>query len=138
MSIAVGQVPVVPNREATQQMLKGRVETMGHEYQTGHEYKSAACPDYEALLEDSISGEIGGTDAIRLSEHLKTCAGCREAREHVALTPRLLHLAEASADPGPGFSRNVMARIRTDRDVRTERGFWPPLGLMGWGLRGAA
>jgi len=113
-------------------MLKGRVETMGHEYQTGHEYKSSACPEYEALLEDSVSGEIGGTDAIRLSEHLKTCAGCREAREHVALTPRLLHLTEASADPGPGFSRNVMARIRTDRDVRTERGFWQPLVSMGW------
>ena len=97
-----------------------------------HEYKSSACPEYEALLEDSISGEIGGTDAIRLSEHLKTCAGCREAREHVALTPRLLHLAEATADPGPGFSRNVMARIRTDRDVRTEGGFWQPLVSMGW------
>jgi predicted anti-sigma-YlaC factor YlaD len=105
---------------------------MGHEYQTGHEYKSSACPDYEALLEDSISGELGGTDAIWLSEHLKTCAGCREAREHVALTPRLLHLAEATADPGPGFSRNVMARIQTDRDVRTERGFWQPLVSMGW------
>ena len=111
---------------------------MGHEYQKGHEYqsdreyKSSACPDFEPLLEDSVSGEIGGADAIRLSEHLKSCAGCREAREHVALTPRLLHLAEATADPGPGFSRNVMARIRTDRDVRSERGFWQPLVAMGW------
>jgi anti-sigma factor RsiW len=115
---------------------------MGHEYpgrheyqdkdQSNGEYKSSACPDYEALLEDSISGEIGGADALRLSEHLKTCAGCREAREHVALTPRLLHLAEATADPGPGFSRDVMARIRTDRDVRAERGFWLPLVAMGW------
>jgi anti-sigma factor RsiW len=123
-------------------MLKGRVEKMGHEYQGRHEYqdndqsngeyKSSACPDYEALLEDSISGEIGGADALRLSEHLKTCAGCREAREHVALTPRLLHLAEATADPGPGFSRDVMARIRTDRDVHAERGFWLPLVAMGW------
>jgi Putative zinc-finger len=107
-------------------MLKGRVETMNYEY------KTSACPDYEALLEDSISGEIGGADALRLSEHLKSCAGCREAREHVALTPRLLHLAEATADPGPGFSRDVMARIRTDRDVRAERGFWQPLVAMSW------
>jgi hypothetical protein len=107
-------------------MLKGKVETMSHEY------KSSACPDYEALLEDSISGEIGGTDAIRLSEHLKSCPGCRDAREFVARTPRLLHLAEATADPGPGFSRDVMARIRTDRDVRAERGFWQPLVSMGW------
>jgi Putative zinc-finger len=125
-------------------MLKGRVENMGreyqkghefqkgHEYQSGREYKSSACPDYEALLEDSISGEIGGADALRLSEHLKTCAGCLEARQHVALTPRLLHLAEATAEPGPGFSRDVMARIRTDRDVRSEKGFWQPLVSMGW------
>ncbi|MGB9246021.1 MAG: zf-HC2 domain-containing protein [Candidatus Acidiferrales bacterium] len=97
-----------------------------------YEYKSSACPEYEALLEDSISGEIGGADALRLSEHLKACAGCREAREHVALTPRLLHLAESTADPGPGFSRDVMARIRTDRDVRSERGFWQPLVSLGW------
>jgi anti-sigma factor RsiW len=105
---------------------------MGHEYQTGHEYKSSACPDYEALLEDSISGEIGGADAVRLSEHLKSCPGCREARDLVAMTPRLLHLAEATPDPGPGFSRDVMARIRTDRDVRAERGFWQPLVAVGW------
>jgi hypothetical protein len=105
---------------------------MGHEYQAGHEYKSSACPEYEALLEDSISGEIGGADAIRLSEHLKSCPGCREARENVAPTPRLLHLVEATPEPGPGFARDVMARIRTDRDVRAERGFWQPLVSMSW------
>ena len=111
---------------------------MGHEYQKGHEYqndreyKTSACPEYEALLEDSISGEIGGADAVRLSEHLKTCAECREARDLVAMTPRLLHMMEATRDPGPGFSRDVKARIRTDRDVRAERGFWQPLVSMGW------
>ena len=103
-----------------------------HEYQSGSEYHTSACPEYEALLEDSISGEIGGADAVRLSEHLKSCASCREARDLVVTTPRLLHLGEATADPGPGFSRNVMARIRSDRDVRAERGFWQPLVAMGW------
>lgn len=97
-----------------------------------YDYKTSACPEYEALLEDSISGEIGGADAIRLSEHLKSCPGCREARDLVAMTPRLLRLAEATPDPGPGFSRDVMARIRTDRDVRAERGFWQPLVSLGW------
>jgi hypothetical protein len=96
------------------------------------EYKSSACGEYEALLEDSISGEIGGADATRLSEHLKGCAGCRGAREEVAPSPRLLRLVEATAEPGPGFARDVMARIRTDRDVRAERGFWQPLVSMGW------
>jgi len=95
-------------------------------------YESPACKGYEALLEDSVSGEIGGSDAVRLSEHLKSCPGCLEAREHVAPSSRLLRLAEASADPGPGFARDVMARIRTDKDVRVERGFWQPLVSMGW------
>ncbi|MGA8145177.1 MAG: zf-HC2 domain-containing protein [Candidatus Acidiferrales bacterium] len=98
----------------------------------GFEYRSSACAEYEALLEDSVSGEIGGADAIRLSQHLKDCAGCREALEFVALSPRLLRLAEASADPGPGFARGVMARLRTDKDVRAERGFWQPLISLAW------
>src|SRR5277367_3251947 len=105
---------------------------MDREYKNDREYKSSACRDYEALLEDSISGEIGGADALRLSDHLKGCAGCREAREEAALSPRLLRLVEATADPGPGFARDVMARIRTDGEVRAERGFWQPLISMGW------
>ena len=105
---------------------------MDREYRSDREYKSSACRDYEALLEDSISGEIGGADALRLSEHLKGCAGCREARDEAALSPRLLRLMEATADPGPEFARDVMARIRADRGVRAERGFWQPLISMGW------
>lgn len=96
------------------------------------EYKGSACSEFEPLLEDSVSGEIGGTDGARLSEHLKGCEGCRRALDEVVLSPRLLRLGEPSADPGPGFSRDVMARIRTDRDVRAEQGFWQPLVSMGW------
>jgi len=96
------------------------------------DYKTSACSEFEALLEDSVSGEIGGQDAVRLSQHLKGCAGCREALEFVALTPRLLRLAEPSADPGPGFARDVMARIRSDKDIRAEKSFWQPLVSMGW------
>jgi len=96
------------------------------------EYRTSACSEYEALLEDSVSGEIGGADALRLSEHLKSCTGCRAARENVELSPRLLRMVEASADPGPGFARGVMARIRSDRDVRAERGFWQPLISLSW------
>ena len=95
-------------------MLKGRVETMEGEY------RSSACSEYEALLEDSVSGEIGGADAVRLSDHLKDCAGCREALDNAAVSSRILRLAEATADPGPGFARGVMARIRVDKDVRAE------------------
>src|ERR1700751_6481541 len=72
MFIAVGRV-LVRNQELTQQVLKGRDKTMDRKYE------SPACKGYEALLEDSISGEIGGSDAVRLSEHLKSCPGCFEA-----------------------------------------------------------
>jgi anti-sigma factor RsiW len=96
------------------------------------EYKSSACTDYEALLEDSISGELGGEDAARLTQHMRSCAGCRAALEAVAPSSRLLRMGEPSADPGPGFSRIVMARIRGDKDVRAERGFWQPLISLAW------
>src|ERR1700747_1674425 len=127
MFIAVGRV-LVRNQEPTQQVLKGRDKTMDRKYE------SPACKGYEALLEDSVSGEIGGSDAVRLSEHLKSCPGCREAREHVAPSSRLLRLAEASADPGPGFARDVMARIRPEKEVRGGGGVWRPLVFMGVGF----
>jgi hypothetical protein len=102
------------------------------------EYQSSACSEFEPLLEDSVSGEIGGTDAARLSEHLKGCEGCRRALDGAVLSSRLLRLGEPSADPGPGFWRDVMARIRTDKDVRAEQGFWQPLVSMGWRLAATA
>jgi anti-sigma factor RsiW len=107
-------------------MVKGRVETMAIEF------GNSACSEYEALLEDSISGEIGGADAARLSQHLKQCAGCREALEFVSPSRRLLRLAVPVRDPGPGFARDVMARIRADREVNSEKSFWQPLIALGW------
>jgi anti-sigma factor RsiW len=96
------------------------------------EFRNSACSEYEALLEDSISGEIGGADAARLSQHLKECAGCREALEFVSLSPGLLRSLEPARDPGPGFARDVMARIRADQDVNSEKRFWQPLIALGW------
>ena len=96
------------------------------------EMKNTACSEYEALLEDSISGELGGMDAARLSHHLQSCAGCREALEFVSLSPRLLRLGERNTDPGPGFARDVIARIRMDKDVRAEKSFWQPLVSLSW------
>ncbi|MGH9746383.1 MAG: zf-HC2 domain-containing protein [Candidatus Acidiferrales bacterium] len=96
------------------------------------EYRSSACSEYEALLEDSVSGEIGGEDAARLTQHLRDCAGCRAALEAVAPSSRLLRMGEPVADPGPAFARIVMARIRADKDVRAERGFWQPLISTAW------
>lgn len=82
-----------------------------------------ACAEYEALLEDHLTGSLGGPDAQKLSEHLKGCDGCRKALDHVAGSISLLRVAEATPDPGPGFARLVMARIRTEREEHV-RGVW--------------
>lgn len=82
-----------------------------------------ACAEYEALLEDHLTGSLGGPDAQRLSDHLKGCDRCREALGHAAGSISLLHVAEATPDPGPGFARLVVARIRTEREAH-ERGLW--------------
>jgi anti-sigma factor RsiW len=77
------------------------------------EYRTTACSQYEAALEDHLQGELGGPQAAELAEHLKTCSGCRAALDEAVLSARLLRVAEPAADPGPGFSHVVMARIRT-------------------------
>jgi predicted anti-sigma-YlaC factor YlaD len=88
--------------------------------------ENSACAEYETLLEDHLTGSLGGSDAQKLSEHLKSCEGCRAALSHVAGTIPLLRVAEPTPDPGPGFARLVMARIRTERDDR-ELKLWQQL-----------
>jgi Putative zinc-finger len=87
------------------------------------EPNSTVCSQYEILLEDSLEGPLGGPDAQRLSEHVRTCANCRVALEDAAASNRLLRLAEPTPDPGPAFTRLVMARIRTEQQS-DERSLW--------------
>jgi len=97
------------------------------------EFKSPACPEYESFLEDYIAGELSSDDSARVSEHLHDCAGCRSALDLAAASARLLRLAEPAADPGPGFARVVMARIRADLDRRaSERSIWQPFVSLAW------
>lgn len=98
------------------------------------EFRSGACESYEALLEDYLNGELSGADAKLAVEHWQGCAGCRSALQHAAASLRVLSAAEPSADPGPQFSRMVMARIRA-MDVETAAGranFWQPFVSFGW------
>jgi anti-sigma factor RsiW len=95
---------------------------------------SAACPAYEAVLEDYLNGELSVAEANSAEEHWKTCAACRTALEQAAASMRLLRAAGPSADPGSGFARVVMARIRTAEQERAaERTvFWQPFVSWGW------
>jgi anti-sigma factor RsiW len=95
-----------------------------------------ACPEFEAHLEDRISGEISKADAAALDAHLATCSHCAQALAHVEITPRLLRIAEPAADPGPGFAHLTMARIRQARELENQRAeeksIWNPFVSLAW------
>jgi hypothetical protein len=97
-----------------------------------------ACPRYEAALEDHLQGILRGPEAAALTEHLQTCAGCRAALEDAAVSARLLAIAEPSPDPGAGFSRVVMARIRQELQTSEGKSIWRPVVLVAWRFAASA
>lgn len=102
-------------------------------------FKSTACSGFEALLEDHLAGELGGPGAAKLSEHLKTCTGCQGALDLAAGSRRLLAVAEPTPDPGPGFARVVMARIRAEQErIASEKTIWRPFVSVAWRFAAAA
>jgi predicted anti-sigma-YlaC factor YlaD len=102
------------------------------------ENKYVACPQYEAALEDQLQGTLRGPEASMLAEHLVTCAGCRAALEDAAVSARLLAIAEPSADPGAGFSRIVMARIRQELVSSESKSIWLPVVSVAWRFAASA
>jgi len=98
----------------------------------------AACPQHEAALEDQLQGTLRGPEAVMLAEHLATCAGCRTALEDAAVSARLLAIAEPSPDPGAGFSRMVMARIRQELLTTESRSIWRPVVSVAWRFAASA
>jgi len=96
------------------------------------EYHGTACEKYEVLLEDLVNGELGGADASSLANHMKDCVGCRSAFKDAAASARLLRLGEPAPDPGPGFARMVMARIRTAEASAEPKSIWQPFISVAW------
>jgi len=94
----------------------------------------AACPEYELLLEDYLNRELTGAEAQRAAAHVESCAACAEAWKSAAMGAALLRAAAGADDPGPPFSRVVMARIRAAEEERSaERGsFWQTFVSFGW------
>jgi predicted anti-sigma-YlaC factor YlaD len=96
-------------------------------------FDQGACSEFEALLEDHLTGDLSGADAKRLAEHLENCAACSDALEYVAPSVQLLRAVPPSADPGPGFSRVVMGRIRAEMSKRGEqKSIWLPFVSLAW------
>ncbi len=101
------------------------------------EFVERACPEYEMLLEDFLSGGLVGADAARATAHLETCVACRGALEEAAAGARLLKvtgiLAGPAAEPGLAFARIVMARIRSAKQPDApEARFWRPFVSLAW------
>ncbi|HXN97629.1 MAG TPA: hypothetical protein VN881_01060 [Candidatus Acidoferrales bacterium] len=96
-------------------------------------FNQMACPEFEVLLEDHLTGDLSGADAKILAEHLEDCVACSAALEHAAPSVQLLRAAPPSADPGPGYSRMVMARIRAEISKRGEqKSIWQPFVSLAW------
>jgi len=95
-----------------------------------------ACAEYEARLEDYVAGEAGGVAANEVAVHLKSCEGCRGAFEAAAAGTRFLRVAsplvDRAVDPGPGFARLVMARIRTEANQRAQKSIWQSVATFAW------
>ena len=95
-----------------------------------------ACAEYEVSLEDYLAGELGGAEARRVAEHVKSCHGCRAALDQAAASTRFLRTAmplmDRAVDPGPGFAHLVMARIRTESILRDQKSIWRPVAMFAW------
>jgi predicted anti-sigma-YlaC factor YlaD len=95
-----------------------------------------ACVEYEARLEDCVTGEASGAVASEVALHLKSCEGCRRAFDAATASTRFLRIAtplvERAMDPGPGFARLVMARIRTEANERAQKSISAPVATFAW------
>jgi hypothetical protein len=94
-------------------------------------FEGHACREFEISLEDYLDGALDGASARKLTEHLKSCAGCGEAFADASAASRWLHQVEPTPDPGPGFAHMVMARIRT-HESQNRASFWEPFVSLAW------
>ena len=97
------------------------------------EFNKPACQEFEALLEDHLTGDLGNADAARLADHLENCAACTSALEYVAPSVEMLRTLSPAADPGPGFSRVMMARVRQELSkLNEQKSVWQPFVSLAW------
>jgi hypothetical protein len=95
-----------------------------------------ACRRYEASLE----GALDSAADSELAQHLSHCAGCTAALERARLAGDWLRATQQPAAEADGiFVARVMARIRSEQDVRATAGaVWVPVQLLASRLAMAA
>ncbi len=91
-----------------------------------------ACTEFESQLEDYVSNELAPPQDERVTAHLRECAACSEAVGFARATRQLLQRSsEPVADPGPFFTRRVMASVRAEENrVSGGSSFWKPLEIL--------
>jgi len=93
----------------------------------------SGCREYEAILEDFSSGMASEAIRQRIERHLLECSQCAAKVEAATAIGRVLRFASESVeDPGPFFTRRVMASIRSEeeRAAVSARNFWKPLEIL--------
>jgi anti-sigma factor RsiW len=97
------------------------------------EFNKPACLEFEALLEDHVTGDLSNADAEKLADHLESCVACTSALENAAPSVDLLRTLSPAADPGPGFSRMMMARVRQELSrLNEQKSIWQPFISVAW------
>lgn len=100
------------------------------------EHRNKGCAELEPFLDEYLNGALPRARAEQLTTHLTACSDCREALDDLRISAKLLSAAfEPAEDPGPSFTRLVMARIDTaERWMRDQRSFWRPFEALAWRL----
>lgn len=96
-----------------------------------NDFAYCACPEQEVMLEEYLEGTLENGAMRKLSEHLKSCAGCSQALEDAAEAAKWLHQAGRTPDPGPAFTHMVMTRVRT-HESEARPTFWEPFVSLAW------
>jgi predicted anti-sigma-YlaC factor YlaD len=93
---------------------------------------------HEGLLANYFESECDPSESAMIEAHLRECTNCRSAFEDAQRGTRFLQaglpLLDRSAEPRPEFARNVMARIRIEKDMyaKERTGFWQPFVSVAW------
>lgn len=89
------------------------------------------CSEFEAQLEDFVSNELSSPQTERIIAHLRECSACSDAVALAKASRQLFqYSSEPVADPGPFFTRRVMASIRAEEDRAAGSAFWKPLEVL--------
>jgi anti-sigma factor RsiW len=85
------------------------------------------CQDCEELLHPYLDGELDAARRSSVDEHLKSCADCREALEHLQALRRALQFPALRYTASDTLRHRLQSQLRK-ADARARRPAWPAWG----------